>query len=145
MTERADETARNVARNAIRDIIDDGFDFPSKADSYADYVVDDFTVTWERDVNGHGVAVRRYVLRGAWEVDPAAATRGTDAIDHAIDHAIDQKRNGTTGVATQHLLSTLYNRIQSLGDSGLHVKNDINRHEALEVIREAMHEHGVRP
>lgn len=32
------------------------------------------SVRWEREVNGRGVAVRRYVLRGEWEVDPEAAT-----------------------------------------------------------------------
>jgi hypothetical protein len=32
------------------------------------------SVRWEREVNGHGVAVRRYVLRGQWEVDPEVAT-----------------------------------------------------------------------
>jgi hypothetical protein len=30
------------------------------------------SVRWEREVNGRGVAVRRYVLRGEWEADPEA-------------------------------------------------------------------------
>jgi hypothetical protein len=30
------------------------------------------SVRWERDVNSHGVPVRRYVLCAAWEVDPEA-------------------------------------------------------------------------
>lgn len=45
------------------------------------------SVRWERDVNSHGVPVRRYVLQGPWEVDPEARElhwrqtldRGTDA------------------------------------------------------------------
>jgi hypothetical protein len=32
------------------------------------------TVTWERTVDEHGQPVRRYVLRGEWEVDPEPPT-----------------------------------------------------------------------
>jgi hypothetical protein len=28
------------------------------------------SITWETDINANGVPVRRYVLRGEWEVDP---------------------------------------------------------------------------
>jgi hypothetical protein len=73
---RTDELARNAALNAITDVL---FAAPINQASHAvaslnaAAVTWDHTVTWERDVNEHGVPVRRYVLRGAWEVDPEAA------------------------------------------------------------------------
>jgi hypothetical protein len=71
---RTDLLAWNAARNTIRDEIDHHFETPGTAESIAEAVMDAHTVTWERDVNEHGVAVRRYVLRGEWEVDPEVAT-----------------------------------------------------------------------
>jgi hypothetical protein len=65
MTETTDEIARNVAYNRLLDILDE---------RSAHTVADTHTVTFERTVNEHGQPVRRYVLRGAWEVDPNPPT-----------------------------------------------------------------------
>jgi hypothetical protein len=76
MTEtiKTDELARNAAYNAIRlehvDATGPHGDGLRDCERMARYVVDSHTVTWERDANENGVPVRRYVLRGAWEVDP---------------------------------------------------------------------------
>jgi hypothetical protein len=65
---RTDELARNAAFHALEDLLNTDSGHPH---SYAAYIVADaHAVTWEHDVNAAGVAVRRYVLRGAWEVDP---------------------------------------------------------------------------
>jgi hypothetical protein len=77
MTEKTDELARNAARNAVRDLLADEdcsrvMPDGDGAERVADWVMSGFTVTWERNVNEHGQPVRRYVLRGAWEVDPEA-------------------------------------------------------------------------
>ena len=36
----------------------------------ADTILDRHDANWETDINANGVPVRRYVLRGEWEVDP---------------------------------------------------------------------------
>lgn len=76
-TPATDELARNAALNAI---VDQLVSMPPiDAEDYATYertragvlgLLSTHTVTWERDVNANGVAVRCYVLRGPWEVDP---------------------------------------------------------------------------
>lgn len=76
---KADELARNAARNALIipiGSITDGTGITEDSEvigAIADTVTRNHTVTWERDVNANEVPVRRYVLRGAWEVDPEAA------------------------------------------------------------------------
>lgn len=76
MDEKTDELARNAARNTLADIANRRIEEDALAYNIhryiADSVVNTHTVTWERVVNEHGKAVRRYVLRGAWEVDPEA-------------------------------------------------------------------------
>jgi len=71
---QTDELARNAAYNTIRlahvDATGPHGDGQTDCERMARYMVDEHTVTWERDINSAGVAVRRYVLRGAWEVDP---------------------------------------------------------------------------
>lgn len=73
-----DELARNAARNDLRDLVaassvdltEDGVGSPEEnAGRIADQIVAAHAVRWEHDVNDAGVTVRRYVLRGAWEVD----------------------------------------------------------------------------
>jgi len=64
-----------VALHALTDLIS-----PEGRGSWTDagpaqiaaQVTNNHTVTWERDVNANGVPVRRYVLRGMWQVDPEA-------------------------------------------------------------------------
>ena len=74
---RTDELARNVALHAIADPILSALDGTGLTEDddaarlLARSAVDQHTVTWETDVNSAGVPVRRYVMRGAWEVDPA--------------------------------------------------------------------------
>lgn len=73
-----DELARNAARNALADIVaaspvdlnEDGVGSTEEnAGRIADLIAATHSVRWEHDVNDAGVTVRRYVLRGAWEVD----------------------------------------------------------------------------
>lgn len=79
---KTDELARNAARNALIipiGSITDGTGITEDSEvigAIADTVTRNHTVTWERDVNANEVPVRRYVLRGAWEVDPEAARGG---------------------------------------------------------------------
>lgn len=70
-----DVLARNAARNAIAAHIEN-MEPEAEGGYLADLLLNDLieAVTWERDVNSAGVAVRRYVLRGEWEVDPTAKT-----------------------------------------------------------------------
>ena len=69
-----DELARNAVRNTIADRLADAFDTGDiHAGIVADTIADEHTVTWETDINAAGVPVRRYVLRGEWEVDPEPA------------------------------------------------------------------------
>jgi hypothetical protein len=72
---RTDELARNAALHALADTINDGM--PHSYDlGYEDFevaakaITDTHSVTWERDVNGAGVPVRRYVMWSEWTVDP---------------------------------------------------------------------------
>lgn len=70
---KSDELARNAARNAIRDMLDGaaGDGAPAgRCGPVADHLTRHHDVTWERDVNSAGMAVRRYVMRGEWTVDP---------------------------------------------------------------------------
>lgn len=77
---RTDELARNAAFRALTDLIgrESGegvlLTYATPA-QIAAHLTATHTVTWERDVNAGEVAVRRYVLRGAWEVDPEAVAR----------------------------------------------------------------------
>jgi hypothetical protein len=78
---RTDELARNAALHALADAIRAGSDgvgangewhFPEPEDLAAGALPDlADSILWETDVNSAGVPVRRYVLRGAWEVNPA--------------------------------------------------------------------------
>jgi hypothetical protein len=83
MTEKTDELARNAALHAIGDAVSGSLDYATRhaydygASVNTQLVTDAViglaaSVTWEREVNEHGQPVRRYVLRGAWEVDPEA-------------------------------------------------------------------------
>lgn len=72
-TPQTDESARYAALHAIAHVIGREDD---EVDDYriADLILaEHVSATWERDVNSAGVPVRRYVLRGPWEVDPEAA------------------------------------------------------------------------
>ena len=80
---RANELARNAAMHALADLhreytgpLGDG---STDAERVAKSIADNHTVTWETDINSAGVPVRRYVLRGAWEVDPNPPTGPTKA------------------------------------------------------------------
>lgn len=83
---RTDELARNAALHALAGAIQtegyDAFGMGRDADPerVASGVLDQHTVTWETDVNSAGVPVRRYVLRGAWEVNPTALRTALDAM-----------------------------------------------------------------
>ncbi len=72
-----DELARNAARNAFRDALDGqglNDDLSGGAvERLADVPVSDMAVTYERDINSAGKAVRRVVMRGVWEIDPERA------------------------------------------------------------------------
>lgn len=59
--EHTDRLAENAAQNALEDLM---------RPTVARAIVGAHTVTWERGVSAAGVPVRRYVLRGGWEVDP---------------------------------------------------------------------------
>lgn len=118
-----DEIARNVALHAIAEQLDanpyrDG-DYEGAVGTAAD-VLRKMTVTWERDVNSAGVPVRRYVLRGAWEVDPERATtqqgNGTLMVENdleqdearplAVVQVADLGAFGATNVAALHVGET---------------------------------------
>ena len=76
MTNEVDHIAWNLARNGIRDMLDGGAGDDAsagRAGPVADHLTRYHDVSMERDVNDGGVPVRRYVLRGPWEVDPEAA------------------------------------------------------------------------
>lgn len=119
MTEKTDPLAENHARNALADMLyhsnvdlsEDGCGDPEdNADHLAGLVTDAHVVTWERQVNidpGHGptrgtpgdpnVYVRRYVLRGAWEVDPEGE-RYFDEIERQLKEVralVDKSSFGT--------------------------------------------------
>lgn len=68
---RTDELARNAALHDIANHIE-GEDSEADGQYCANRLLDDMvaSVTWETDVSSAGVPVRRYVLRGGWEVDP---------------------------------------------------------------------------
>lgn len=77
-----DETARWQAWTTIRDMLDDAANINARAGrsgAVADYLTRHHVVTWERDVDSAGLAVRRYVLRGNWELEQPveAALRST--------------------------------------------------------------------
>lgn len=87
---RTDELARNAARNALAEAIRRvGYNFygagpEGDPDVVAEHLTNDHTVTWETDVSSAGAPVRRYVLRGAWEVDlnpPAAPASPADGVE----------------------------------------------------------------
>lgn len=82
MTEKTDPMAENHARNALADLIaegpvldpDNGYEDQL---TNADLIARAHTVTWERVANpngqdsaGNDVYLRRYAMRGPWEVDP---------------------------------------------------------------------------
>lgn len=84
---RTDELARNAALHAIADAIRDlGFSFNAVAPLVAEHLTTNNTVTWETDVNSAGVPVRRYVLRGAWEVNPNPPPAPTSPADNVEWH-----------------------------------------------------------
>lgn len=68
---RTDPLAENQANNAVADVFRSELD-DDTAYRLAKTLTRTHPTTWERDRNGAGVAVRRYVLRGEWEVDPEA-------------------------------------------------------------------------
>lgn len=77
---RTDEMARGAAYRQIEELIRQADDLCNAeprltigvVGEAASAVVSEHVVTWERDVNANGVPVRRYVLRGMWQVDPEA-------------------------------------------------------------------------
>lgn len=76
---RTDELARNAALHVLSDAIGaEGYSAyamgqDADPERVASGILDSHTVTWETDINSAGVSVRRYVLRGGWDVDPTAA------------------------------------------------------------------------
>jgi len=95
---RTDKTARDAALNAIAAHVEQE-EPEAQGDYCATRLLDDLitSVTWERDVNANGVPVRRYVLRGAWEVDPegragAALRSRAEAITRPMHEAAEQFR-----------------------------------------------------
>ena len=87
MTEKdqSDPLASNAARNILAAFIasysvdlteDEAADTMENAERIAGIIVTEHTITWEHTVNDAGVAVRRYVARSAWEVDPNPPKRG---------------------------------------------------------------------
>ncbi len=103
MTEiQNDALAANAARNAIRDMIlhSDGTGSDAvgtTAEVVADQMVLDHAVTWETDVNAAGIPVRRYVLRGEWEVDPAPPVHLPRKGD-----VVMFREEGDTGIVTRN-------------------------------------------
>jgi hypothetical protein len=83
---RTDELARNAALHALTDAIREvGYNFYGSGpegdpEVVAGRLTSDHTVTWETDVNSAGVPVRRYVMRGEWEVDPNGLRAALDAM-----------------------------------------------------------------
>lgn len=67
-----DELARNAAINAIScELLNSGVSTnPGLTDRIGYALAAMHAITWETDINANGVPVRRYVLRGEWEVDP---------------------------------------------------------------------------
>lgn len=99
MTEiKTDELARNAARNAIARHIEE-MEPEAEGGYLADRLLNDIitTVTWETGVNAAGVPVRRYVLRGEWEVDPAPPVhfpRKGDVVAFLPEHDEDVATSG---------------------------------------------------
>lgn len=80
---RTDVLAENAALTQLINLLTED-DCPlGEPQGAASYLLAAHTVTWERGRNGAGVAVRRYVLRGEWEVDPEAEHPA-----HTIDTSI---------------------------------------------------------
>lgn len=82
-----DEIARNVALHRLADQIRE----VGNGDlmRYADQILRSYGVTWEREVNANGVAVRRPVLRGEWEADPEPPVHAVRLGDRV--HYVDEE------------------------------------------------------
>lgn len=83
-----DLSAWGVTRRKLADLIG--------GTSRADQILDSHVVTWETDINANGVPVRRYVLRGEWEVDPRPPTYQPEVGD-VVNYLTDEPvitRNG---------------------------------------------------
>lgn len=78
-----DETARRQAWTTIRDMLDGAAGVNARAGrsgAVADHLTRHHVATWERDVDSAGRAVRRYVLRGEWELEqPEQAANPVEA------------------------------------------------------------------
>lgn len=102
---RTDEMARNAALHNLTNQAEMFVDRHAAlgsggAQHVADWILQGHTVTWETDVNANGVPVRRYVMRGEWEVDSVALTdlprpgdlvaypENLDAEIHTINHGV---------------------------------------------------------
>lgn len=98
-----DELARNAARNALADIVgaaavdltEDGVgNTEENAGRIADEIVATHSTRWEHDVNDAGVTVRRYVLRGAWEVDAEKYAAGNGSAGPSSVGAVSDADRG---------------------------------------------------
>jgi hypothetical protein len=84
----SDETARRRARAAIRDMLGNGDESAGRCGPVADHLARHHSVTWERDADSAGRAVRRYVLRGNWELDQP--DRMANPVEAALRHVYER-------------------------------------------------------
>lgn len=143
---RTDELARNAALHALDDAVriaaDRVTEWPRQTATVgteaASAILDSHTVTWERDVNANGVAVRRYVLRGAWEVVPESQPT---PIGHGDTVRYRDRRDGGREwyVHGTPIRDVLDNHMVSMTSAG---EDDVAEHRyaragELEVVRRA--------
>jgi hypothetical protein len=124
---RTDELARNAAFNALLEILDE---------RSAHTVADEHTVTWERDVNANGQPVRRYVLRGAWEVDPEPSVARREMIVYHVT-LTEERPNRYRPNCTCGWESSRAQPICRVGETqDSHVRRHLRRGEKAEASRD---------
>lgn len=128
-----DVLARNAARNAIAAHIENTE--PEAEGGYlADLLLNDLieAVTWERDVNSVEVAVRRYVLRGSWEVDPTAKTAQIVRGDVVV---YGDRRDDGREWTVEHVVNDYLISMSSPGLDEVAERQDVTRGEVVVLRR----------
>lgn len=146
---RTDALAENQALSTVTETLLstlDGTSFTEDEESasfIAAAVVRNHTVTWETDINSEGVPVRRYVLRGTWEVDPDSAElpRVGDTVRYraGYDQEIQTIDHGTVPEGSDWIVfSVLGMGIALLGMPGWPKEHYINTGVGrLEIVKRA--------